>query len=64
MGVPQGGLQSHSAYHHEYGLRAGSWNFCGLCSQCKQNEVTEVLNKLKLDIVAAQECWEREDSEI
>ena len=25
--VPQGGLQSRSAYHREYGLRVGSWNF-------------------------------------
>ena len=63
-GVPQGGLQSHCAYHREYGLRVGSWNFSGLCSQCKQKEVSEVLNKLKLDIVAAQESWEREGSVI
>ena len=36
VGVPQGGLQSRSAYHREYGLRVGSWNFSGLCSQHKQ----------------------------
>ena len=42
-----------------HGLRVGSWNFSGLCSQRKQKEVSEVLNKLKLDIVAAQESWER-----
>ena len=64
VGVPQGGLQFHCAYHREYGLRVGSWNFSGLCSQRKQKEVSEVLNKLKLDIVAAQESWEREDSVI
>ena len=64
MGVPQGGLQSRSAYYREYGLRVGSWNFSGLCSQHKQKEVSEVLNKLKLDIVAAQESWEREGSVI
>ena len=52
--VPQGGLQSRSAYHREYGLRVGSWNFSGLCSQRKQKEVSEVLNKLKLDIVASR----------
>ena len=51
VGVPQGGLQSHRTYHRKYGLRVGSWNFSGLCSQCKQKEVSEVLNKLKLDIV-------------
>ena len=44
--------------------RVGSWNFSGLCSQRKQKEVSEVLNKLKLDIVAAQESWEREGSVI
>ena len=62
--VPQGGLQSRSAYHREYGLRVGSWNFSGLCSQRKQKEVSEVLNKLKLDIVAVQESWERKGSVI
>ena len=31
VGVPQGGLQSRSAYHREHGLRVGSWNFSGLC---------------------------------
>ena len=41
VGVPQ----SRSAYHREYGLRVGSWNFSGLCSQRKQKEVSEVLNK-------------------
>ena len=64
VGVPQGGLQSRSAYHCEYGLQVGSWNFSGLCSQRKQKEVSDVLNKLKLDIVAAQESWEREGSVI
>ena len=34
------------------------------CSQRKQKEVSEVLNKLKLDIVAAQESWERKGSVI
>ena len=60
--VPQGGLQSRSAYHREYGLRVGSWNFSGLCSQREQKEVSEVLNKLKLDIVAVQKSWERKGS--
>ena len=33
-----------------------AWNFSGLCSERKQKEVREVLNKLKLDILAGQEC--------
>ena len=64
MGVPQGGLQSRSACHREYGLRVVPWNFSGLCSECKQKEVSELLNKLKLDIVAGQESREREGSVI
>ena len=64
VGVPQGGLPSCSACHREYGLRVGSWNISGLCSKCKQKEVSEVLNKHKLDIVAGQESWERESSVI
>ena len=64
VGVPQGGLQSRSAYYCEYRLLVVPWNFSGLCSQRKQKKVSEVLNKLKLDIVAAQESWEREDSVI
>ena len=64
VGVPQGVLQPRSAYNREYGLRVGSWNLSGLCSQRKQKEVSEVLNKLNLDIVAAQESWEREGSVI
>ena len=47
VGVPQGGFQSRSAYHREYWLRVGSWNFSGfICSQHKEKEVSEVLNKL------------------
>ena len=64
VGVPQDGLQSCNACHREYGLRVGSWNFFGLCSERKQKEISEVLNKLKLDIVAGQESWEREGSVI
>ena len=64
VGVPQGGLQSRSACLCEYGIRVGSWNFSGLCSDLKQKEVSEVLNKFKLDIVAGQESWEKEGSVI
>ena len=49
VGVPQSGLQSRSAYHREYGLRVGSWNLSGLC-QRKQKEISDILNKLKLDL--------------
>ena len=41
-------------------LRVGTWNFSGLCSERKQKEVGQVLNKLNLDVVAGQESWERE----
>ena len=55
VGVRQGGLQSRSACHRGYGLQAGSWNFSSLCSERKQKQVSEELNKLKLYIVAVQE---------
>ena len=29
-----------------------AWNFAGLCSERKQKEVSEVLNRVKVDIVA------------
>ena len=40
-------------------LRIGTWNFAGLCSERKQKEVGQVLEKLNLDVVAGQESWER-----
>ena len=46
VGVPQGGLQFHNTRHREYGLRVVSWNFSSLCSDRKQKEVSEVLNRL------------------
>ena len=45
-------------------LRVGTWNFSGLCSECKQKEVGEVLWVNKNDIVAGQESWENEDGRI
>ena len=33
-------------------LRIGTWNFSGLCSERKQKEVGQVLEKLNLDVVA------------
>ena len=35
--------------------------FAGLCSERKQKEISEVLNRVKADIVAGQETWERKD---
>ena len=40
-------------------LKIATWNFAGLCSERKQKEVGEVLNRVKVDIVAGQETWER-----
>jgi hypothetical protein len=45
-------------------LRIATWNFSGLSSERKQKEVSEILNRLKLDIVAGQESWEKEGTSI
>ena len=42
-------------------LKVVTWNFSGLCSEHKQKEISEVLNRVKIDIVAGQETWERKD---
>ena len=36
-------------------LRVGMLNFSGLCSECKQKEVGELLKVNKIDIVAGQD---------
>ena len=41
-----------------------TWNFSGLCSECKQEEVGELLKVNNIDVVAGQELWEKEDSRI
>ena len=41
-------------------LKVTTWNFFCLCSECKQEEVAEILSRLNIDIVAGQESWERE----
>ena len=41
-------------------LRIGTWNFSGLCSERKQKEISELLNRLNIDVVAGQESWERD----
>ena len=45
-------------------LRVGTWNFAGLCSERKQKEVGQVLQKLNLDVVASQESWEKDGTTI
>ena len=42
-------------------LKIGTWNFAGLCSERKHKEISEVLNRVKVDRVAGQETWERKD---
>ena len=42
----------------------GTWNFSGLCSECKQKGVGGLLRVNKIEIVAGQESWEKEDSRI
>ena len=32
-------------------LKIATWNFAGLCSERKQKEISEVLNRVKVDIV-------------
>ena len=38
-------------------LKIATWNFAGLCSERKQKEISEVLKRVKADIVAGQETW-------
>ena len=45
-------------------LRVGTWNLSGLCSECKQKELGELLKVNNIDVVAGQESWEKEDSRI
>ena len=40
-------------------LKIATWNLAGLCSERKQKEISEVLNRVKVDIVAGQETWVR-----
>ena len=42
-------------------LKIATWNFAGLCSERQQKEISEVLNRVKVDIIAGQEMWERKD---
>ena len=40
------------------------WNISGLCCECKQKEIADLPACNSIDIVAAQESWEKEDSKI
>ena len=42
-------------------VKIATWNFAGLCCERKQKEISEVLNRVKVHIVAGQETWERKD---
>ena len=42
-------------------LKIATWNFAGLCSERKQKEISEVLNRVKVHIVAGQKMWEKKD---
>ena len=46
------------------GLRIGTWNFQGLCSDRKALEIGEVLSKNHIDIIGGQESWELNSSKI
>ena len=46
------------------GLRIGTWNFQGLCSDRKALEIGEVLSKNHIDIIGGQESWELDSSKI
>ena len=45
-------------------LRLATCNVSGLCSECKQKEIADLLACNRIDIVAVQESWEKEDSKI
>ena len=46
------------------GLRTGTWNFQGLCSDKNALEIGEVLSKNHIDIIGGQESWELDNSKI
>ena len=45
-------------------LKVATWNFSGLGSERKQEEIGELLTKNSIDVAAGQESWEREDTRI
>ena len=45
-------------------LRVATWNFSGLGSDRKQKEISELLLKHGIDVVAGQESWEKEGTRI
>ena len=46
------------------GLRIGTWNFQGFCSDRKALQIGEVLSKNHIDILGGQESWELDNSKI
>ena len=50
--------------HGKKKLRVATWNFSGLCSDCKQKEIGELLAKHNLDVVAGHDSWEKEETRI
>ena len=42
--------QVRVAERGERKVRVATWNFCGICSQCKQKEVAGVLVKNSIDV--------------
>ena len=45
-------------------LRLATWNVSGLCSERKQKEIADLLACNRIDIVAVQVSWEKEESRI
>ena len=56
--VVVGRVKEVNGFKRERELRIVTWNFSGLCSECKQREVGELSKMLNLDIVAGKESWE------
>ena len=54
----------HGKSNKDRMLRVLTWNFSGLCSERKQKEVSEVLSRLNIDVVAGQDSWEREEKAV
>ena len=57
-------IQALDRSNRERSLRVATWNFSGLCSECKQKEIGEVLAKINIDVVVGKESWEKEDSSV
>ena len=56
--------QALKGSRREKRLRIATWNLSGLCNERKEKQVGEALTKMKIDMVAGQESWEKEGSRI